>query len=227
MLMLKTAAAALCLLACASAAAQLPEGWEALKINDKKKPTRYRLVEEGPRKVLHARADASASGLQRPAAFSLAERPVASWSWKVSRLVAGADNSKAGAEDSPARIVLAFDGDIARLPRVDQAVLYLSSKLAGQQMPYATLMYIWSNRVPVGTVIVNPNTRRIQMVVASSGPAGVGAWQSLSRDVLADYRRAFKEEPGRLVAYGVMSDTDNTGESVEAWYGEIDFRPRR
>jgi hypothetical protein len=225
--MVKTAAAALCLLACTNAAAQLPEGWEALKINDKKKPTRYRLVEEGPRKVLHARAEASASGLQRPAAFSIAERPVASWSWKVSRLLAAADNSKTGAEDSPARIVLAFDGDVAKLPRVDQAVLYLSRKLSGQDMPYATLMYIWSNKAPVGTVIANPNTRRIQMVVASSGPAGVGAWQSLSRDVLADYRRAFKEEPGRLLAYGVMSDTDNTGESVDAWYGEIEFRPRR
>ena len=133
MLMIKLAAAALCLLACTGAAAQLPDGWEALKINEKKKPTRYRLVEEGARKVLHARADASASGLQRPATFSIAERPVASWSWKVSRLVAGADNSKAGAEDAPARIVLAFDGDVAKLPRVDQAVLYLSSKLAGQQ----------------------------------------------------------------------------------------------
>lgn len=226
MLMVKIAAAALCLLACSSAAAQLPEGWEALKINDRKKPTRYRLLEEGGARVLHARADASASGLQRAAGFSLAERPIASWRWKVSRLLAGADNSRTGAEDSPARIVLAFDGDIAKLPRVDQAVLYLSRKLSGQDMPYATLMYIWSNKVPVGTVVVNPNTRRIQMVVASSGAAGVGAWQSLSRDVLADYRRAFKEEPGKLLAYGVMSDTDNTGESVEAWYGEIDFRRR-
>ena len=52
----------------------------------------------------------------------------------------------------------------------------------------------------------------------------VRAWQKLSRDVLADYRRAFKEEPGRLLSYGVMSDTDNTGETVEAWYGEISFQ---
>jgi hypothetical protein len=231
MLMVKTAAAT-CLLAyglfaCVMLrAADLPQGWEALKINEKKKPTAYRLLQEEGRPVLHARAEASASGLQRPAAFSVAERPIASWSWKVSRLVAGADNSKARYEDSPARIVLAFDGDAKKLPRVDQAVLYVSRRLSGQDLPYATLMYIWSNKAPVGTVIENPNSRRIQMVVASSGPAGVGAWQKLSRDVLADYRRAFKEEPGKLLAYGVMSDTDNTGETVEAWYGEIDFRKR-
>jgi len=223
---LKPAAAVLCLLACAPVpAADLPQGWEALKINDKKKPTRYFLIEEGGRKVLHARADASASGLQRAASFSILERPMARWSWKVSRLVAGADNSRAGREDSPARIVLAFDGDTAKLPRIDQASLYVSYRLSGQHLPYATLMYIWSNKAPVGSLIENPHTRRIQMVVASSGAAGVGAWQTLERDVRADYWRAFKEEPGRLLSYGVLTDTDNTGESVEAWYGEIEFRP--
>lgn len=228
MLMLKTAAAALLLLACAPApAAERPfENWEAFKISDKKKPTRYRLVEEGGRTVLHAVADASASGLTRIAPFILLDRPVASWSWKVSRLVASADNSKARYEDSAVRLVLAFDGDTGKLPRLDQAALYVSRKVFGREMPYATLMYIWSSKAQVGTVIENPHTRRVQMVVASSGPAGVGAWQKLQRDVAADYRRAFKEEPGRMLYYGVMSDTDNTGESVEAWYGEIDFRPR-
>ena len=93
-------------------------------------------------------------------------------------------------------------------------------------MPYATLMYIWAANAPVGAVIENPHTKRVQMVVASSGPGGVGIWQSLSRNLLDDYRRGFKEEPGRLLSYGVMSDTDNTGDTVEAWYGEIDFRRR-
>lgn len=202
-----------------------PDGWEAFKISDKKKPTRYLLVEDGGRKVLHAIADGSASGLTRYAGFSLAERAIATWSWKVSRLVAGADNSKARSEDAPARLIFAFDGDKSKLARLDQAALYISTKIYGREMPYATLMYIWANQAPVGTVIENPHTRRVQMVVASSGPAGVGAWQKLSRNVLEDYRRAFKEEPGRLLTYGVMSDTDNTGESVEAWYGEIEFLP--
>jgi hypothetical protein len=203
-----------------------PEGWELFKISDKKKPTHYRLVQEGGRPVLHAMAAASASGLTRPAGFSLAERPVAAWSWKVSRMLAGADNTKAGSEDAPARLIFAFDGDKSKLGRIDQAALYLSAKVYGREMPYATLMYIWSNKAPVGTLIGNPHTKRVQMVVASSGPAEVGAWQKLSRNVIEDYRRAFKEEPGRLLTYGVMSDTDNTGEFVEAWYGEIAFRAR-
>ena len=210
----------------APALAQAPEGWQVLRINERKKPTAYESVVEAGRSVVHARAEGSASGLYKKAGFDLSERPVASWSWKVSRLLEKADNSKSGGEDSPARIVLAFEGDKAKLPKSDQAVMRLARKLSGQNLPYATLMYIWSNEAPVGTVIANPHSRRIQMVVASSGPAGVGEWQKLSRDVAEDYRRAFKEEPGKLLAYGVMSDTDNTGETVEAWYGDIEFAAR-
>lgn len=219
----------ICLLAAASAhaAPPLPPGWEEFKINAKKKPTSYFLLREGGRPVLHARAEGSASGVQRPATFSIAERPIASWSWKVSRLVSKADNSKGGREDAPARILLSFDGDKEKLPKADQATLYVARKLSGRDMPYAMLMYIWSNSAPVGSVIENPHSRRVQMVVASSGAAGVGAWQKLSRDVAVDFRRAFKEEPGKLLAYGVMSDTDNTGETIEAWYSEIEFLRRR
>jgi len=211
--------------ALAASPAGAPEGWLALKINDKKTPTIYRVVDEGGKPVVHARARASASGLYRRPDFSLGERPIARWSWKVSRLVAAADNSKARREDSPVRIVLAFEGDKAKLPAKDQAVLKLARKLSGQDLPYATLMYIWSNASPVDTVIANPHTRRIQMIVASSGAGGVGAWQQISRDVVADFRRAFNEEPGRLLGYGLLSDTDNTGETVEAWYGDIEFVP--
>jgi hypothetical protein len=63
------------------------------------------------------------------------------------------------------------------------------------------------------------------MIVASSGAAGVGAWQSLTRDVRADFRRAFGEEPGALRAVGVLTDTDNTDGHAEAWYGDIRFTP--
>lgn len=211
----------------APALAQAPEGWEILRINEKKKSTTYESVVEAGRPVVHARAEASASGLYKKAGFELSERPLASWSWKVSRLIDKADNRKSSGEDSPVRIVLAFEGDKSKLPKADQAVIRLAKRLSGQNLPYATLMYVWSNEAPVGTVIANPHSRRIQMVVASSGRAGVGEWQKLTRDVAGDYRRAFREEPGKLLAYGVMSDTDNTGETVDAWYGEIEFVAKR
>ena len=63
------------------------------------------------------------------------------------------------------------------------------------------------------------------MLVVASGAGGVGEWQSLSRNLHDDFRHAFHEEPGLLTGVGVLTDTDNTGGSVEAWYGDIQFRP--
>ena len=78
---------------------------------------------------------------------------------------------------------------------------------------------------PVGTIIENPHTKRVQMVVAASGAANVGKWVVLKRNVYEDFKRAFGEEPGRLMEVGILTDTDNTGGSAEAWYGDIEFQP--
>ena len=66
---------------------------------------------------------------------------------------------------------------------------------------------------------------RERLVTVVLGPAGVGKWQSLRRNVYDDYKRAFNEEPGLLKSVGVMTDTDNTGTKVEAWYGDLVFQP--
>ena len=88
-------------------------------------------------------------------------------------------------------------------------------------------MYIWANHAPVGTVVANPHTRRVQMIVASSGATAVGTWQiAHARRPRDDFRRAFGEEPGALLAVGVLTDTDNTGGHVDAWYGDIRFAPK-
>lgn len=207
------------------AGSEMPSGWETVKITEDKKPTQYKLVDDGGTVVLNARADAAASGLGQATKIDIRTTPVLEWRWKVSRLIASADNAVGPKEDSPARIVLSFGGDRAKLPLTDRLALSLADQRSGKMTPYGTLMYVWSNKAPVGTVIPNPHTGRVQMIVASSGPAGVGTWQSLKRNVLEDYRRAFHEEPGLLMSVGVLTDTDNTGESVEAWYGDIRVLP--
>jgi hypothetical protein len=45
----------------------------------------------------------------------------------------------------------------------------------------------------------------------------------LSRNAVEDFRRAFGEDPGRLTGVAVLTDTDNTGEKAEAWYGDLQF----
>lgn len=207
------------------AGADMPAGWEVVKITEEKKLTQYRLVDDGGTVVLNAKAEAAASGLGQPTKIDVRTTPMLEWRWKVSRLITAADNAVGPKEDSPARIVLSFGGDRAKLPLTDRLALSLADARSGKKTPYGTLMYVWANQAPVGTVIPNPHTGRVQMVVASSGPAGIGAWQSIKRNVLEDYKRAFGEDPGLLMSVGVLTDTDNTGESAEAWYGDIRLLP--
>jgi hypothetical protein len=82
-------------------------------------------------------------------------------------------------------------------------------------------MYIWENQAPVGTIIPNTRTGRIQMLVAESGPKNLGHWGTYQRNIVEDYEKVFGEKPGRLIAVGVLTDTDNTEETIEAWYGDI------
>jgi Protein of unknown function (DUF3047) len=47
------------------------------------------------------------------------------------------------------------------------------------------------------------------------------------RNVLDDYRRAFGEEPPPIAGVAVMTDTDDTGASATAWFGDIVLRRAR
>jgi len=207
------------------AGAAHPSGWEIIRLTDRKRLTAYDLVDDHGVIVLHARAEAAASALGHRTAFDLRAAPVVEWRWKVGNAIEGADNAVAAREDSPVRLIFEFDGNKAGLSLAERAVFLVSRAASGHELPYATLMYVWSNRHPMGTVIPNPRTRRIEMVVASSGGAEVGKWQTLRRNLFQDFERAFGERPGRLTAVGVLTDTDNTGANAEAWYGDIRFLP--
>lgn len=197
----------------------LPSGWQSWIIHPNKVPTEYALTEVDRRLVLHARADSSASGLYMP----LEKRAPGKvrWSWKTRDVIAEADNAKGAREDSPLRLFVAFDGDKSQLPLKDQLMDEMARLVSGREMPYATLMYIWGAKRPAGTIVSNPHTDRIRMIVVDSGREHANQWRCHERDLREDYRRAFGKDPGALLAIGVMTDTDNTKSRAEAWYGDI------
>ena len=132
-----------------------------------------------------------------------------------------ADNRDKNREDAPLRVLVAFDGDKAALPREEQKRFQRAKTLTGRDAPYATLMYIWSDHVPVNTVIPSAHTSQVKMLVVASGPKGLGHWQSVHRNLAADYRRAFGAAPGRMLGVAVMTDTDNTGAKAVGEYADI------
>jgi hypothetical protein len=201
-----------------------PRDWQPWVINRSKAPTRYRL-ERDPLTgavVVQATADASASGLRQLLDVDPREQPVVEWRWRVLELIVSADNQDRYAEDSPVRLMLFFDGDRSTLPLKEQLLMETAQLVSGQALPFATLMYIWENRFPVGTVLPNSFTGQVKLVVAGSGAdERLGQWKRFERNYVEDFRRAFGAEPGRLVGIGIMTDTDNTGERIEAYYGDV------
>jgi hypothetical protein len=124
-------------------------------------------------------------------------------------------------EDSPVRLILVFEGDRQRFSAQNNLLSELTLSLTGEPLPYATLMYVWCNDCPTGSVIVNPRTDRIRKLAVESGVGRVGQWLSYRRDIRADFEKAFGEPPGTLLGLAIMTDTDNTRSTTRAWYGAI------
>jgi hypothetical protein len=171
--------------------------------------------------ALRARADRSASLYRRKLHLAPDELGQVSFAWKVRSLPSGADVRSSQAEDAPVRVLLGFGGDAGRLSARNRMMFDLMHTLSGEAPPYATLMYVWDRSAPVDTLVINRRSDRVRKIVLESGPAHLGQWRSHSRDVRADYRHAFGEEPGPLISLAVMTDTDNTQTQTEAWYSEV------
>ena len=63
------------------------------------------------------------------------------------------------------------------------------------------------------------------MVAMNSGDRHAGAWRTHRRNVRDDFRRFFGVEVDALEGIAVMTDSDNSGLSARAWYGEIALHP--
>jgi hypothetical protein len=199
----------------------LPAEWKPFIMSRMLNRTDYRIVLEEGKPVLQARAESAASGLLQDVSINPLEQRYLSWRWKAPTLIADADNARRGRDDAPVRVIVAFDGDRKKLDFEDRAFADMVKLFSGREMPYATLQYIWENKLPVDTLLENANTGRAKMIVVESGAARVGQWLTFTRDVVEDYRRAYGEEPGNIISVGVMTDSNATGSNVTAFYGDI------
>jgi len=207
----------------------LPAGWEPLTVPNLK-PNLFDLVEDGGRVVLRARSAQSASSLAFRVDADPAKSPILAWRWKIDRVVAGADLSQAQGDDFAARVYVSFDVPIGTLSMLDRARFQVARLLYGATLPTAALCYVWDNRNPPGTTAWNAYSRRLRMVVVRSGAERVGQWVAESRDLEADFRAAFGAEwrgpVPRVTGVAVGADTDQTGEAVTAWFGDLALSPR-
>jgi hypothetical protein len=201
----------------------LPIGWSFYRLAPHKKNTAYRLENYQGKTVLSANSKRSASGL----AVKLRPQPASDlwleWEWKAIDKIPNADNAIRYTDDAPLRILVAFDGNKSKLPLKELLTFEVAGMLSGREMPYATLMYIWAGNSPLDSVIENTFTSRVKMIAVDSGWQHTGQWRKHARDLTADYRTAFGEEPGDVIGIALLTDTDNTKSQVKALYGDIEL----
>ncbi len=197
--------------------------WQSVKLPGKA-DTRYALDKKSGQYSLKAEAQSSASMLRKEIRLEPEFFSDVSFSWWVPNLISTADMEHRDQDDSPVRIILAFEGDRSKFSIKNSLLNELTHAITGEPMPYATLMYVWCNHRPPETVIKNPRTDRIRKIVVESGTDRLNQWLVYGRNIRLDFEKAFGEPPGALIGIGLMTDSDNTKTTAQAWYGAIEIK---
>jgi len=168
--------------------------------------TEYRGVMLDDTRAVRARAEDSASALYQRRRINLDKTPYLQWRWRIdSTLGPDIDEHSREGDDFAARIYVVRNGGLS----------FWRTKV---------LNYVWSNAQPISTRWTSPMAGiNTQMIAVDSGDGQAGQWQLHSRDVRADWLAAFGEEIDRIDAVAIMTDTDNTGAALQAWYADIVF----
>ncbi len=163
--------------------------------------TDYQLVKENGRIVVRASSHAAASGLVKQIKFNPSKYRYLRWSWKIEHTIIGGNAKTKAGDDYAARLYIVFPGYFFWQTRA--------------------INYIWANQLPKNESIPNPYTDHDMMVAVETGSSSTGKWLNEQRDIWSDYMHLFGEQPKEASAIAIMTDTDNTGESAVAWYGDI------
>jgi hypothetical protein len=174
------------------------EGWSAELFKGK---TDYTVFSEYGRTVLKAHSVRAASGLIKKVRLDPKAYPLLRWSWKVENTVKKEDVTHKSGDDFAARVYVVF-------PRT----FFWQTR---------AINYVWATKMPKGTSAPSPYTSKAVIVAVESGAEKVGEWVNEERNYYEDYRKLFGDEPPKLGAVAIMTDTDDTGDEVTAYYGNI------
>lgn len=169
--------------------------------------TRYGFDDKSGQRALFAASQGAASGLYREIRVDLNRTPWLNWSWRVDRVLSGVDERTKAGDDYPARVYVVVAGGAA----------FWKTR---------SLVYVWSSNQPVGATWRNAFTDNARVMALRSGTKDAGGWVSEKRNIRADFRQLFGEDIDAIDAVALMTDTDNSGQSAAAWYGDIYFTAR-
>ncbi|MDX5445317.1 MAG: DUF3047 domain-containing protein [Zoogloeaceae bacterium] len=201
-----------------------PAPWVHQTLPGVERSNDFALIEDEGATVLRVASDASASTWLHAFPASVAAARLR-WRWKVSNAVPGSDFTRKAGDDYAARVYVLFDYPLERLGWNDRLKISLARTLHGTEVPGAAIAYVWGTAQSIDAAGPNPYTDRVRMIVVDSGDARAGQWQSVERDLAADFQRLFGEPAPAVSAIAVGADTDNTDGKATAWFGDIRLAP--
>ncbi len=204
-------------------AAGPPPGWRPLTFDFVERHTEYTLVEDAGTVVIRAHARAGGSGLLRKIRIDPKEYPIVRWRWKVANVLDRADITRKEGDDAPARLLVFFEYDPEKAPLWEKTLYAAARILYGEYPPHSGISYLWESKRPIGSAIANPYADQVKMIVVETGTVRANQWVEEERNVYADYRAVFGKEPPAIGSVAIMTDTDVTGETATAYYGDIVF----
>jgi len=149
------------------------------------------------------------------------------WRWRLDQPLTGGQGvadilTKAG-DDAALKVCVMLDHPLNRVPFVERTVLRIARSLSGEDLPAATLCYVWDSTYPAGLQGANPYTQRVRFISLQGKGAPLAQWQTETRDVAVDFAHLFADElpAGSAVpqvrAVLIGADSDNTGAQSVGW----------
>ncbi|HEU4669654.1 MAG TPA: DUF3047 domain-containing protein [Dyella sp.] len=200
-----------------------PAGWQRYTMSRHKPPAAVMVETQDGRSVVHIDADRSAGAIVDR--FRASPQATLTWRWKIDHTVAKGNLAKRSGDDFAARVYVFFDVPTRQLSFGQRMTLSIARHLTGENLPAAAICYVWDNHHAIGTVAPNPFYAPVRTVVIESGNGKAGQWVSESRDLAADYRKAFGRDPPPITGVAIAADTDNTRTRANAWFDDLRFTP--
>ncbi|TAM50697.1 MAG: DUF3047 domain-containing protein [Burkholderiaceae bacterium] len=206
-----------------------PAPWQILGFPQKNTPkpvTQFDEITLDGARVLRIRTDRSYGNLVDQASGPIPGK--LAWSWRVDHPLAGTDIATRSGDDSALKVCVLFAEPLDHVPLVQREVLKVERSSTGQDLPAATLCYLWDSKYPPGTAGNNAFTARLRFIVLRGPEAPLGVWANQTRDVSKDYKLLFgDEDPQVPPVAGVLvgADADNTQGHSLAYLRDLRWLP--
>ncbi len=175
--------------------------------------TRFQTITLEGERVLQVRAEDSYGNLIHPVVAEAPPRKTLSWRWRLDEANAKVNLRQKAGDDAAVKVCAMFDLPLSSVPLLEQVVLRLARQRSAEPLPAATVCYLWDATLPAGTVLDNPFSRRVRVIVLRGAESPLKNWRSERRDLAADFLQLFGDEAKTvpaLLAIAVGGDADNT-----------------